>query len=93
MCHKVAGEPRGPVFAGFEGLEQSPEALHLEDVLRDFAAPVGGPEPIVDRAIDGEDAGRGGQAEAREGRAQGGPLGAVEVEKRAVEVEKDGPDP
>ena len=93
MREKIAGEPGGPVWPGFQGLEQPPESLHLEHALRDLAAPIGGPERLVDRAIRGEDARRCRQTEAREGRAQSTPLGAVEVEKGAVEVEEDGPDP
>ena len=89
----TAGEPAGPVFPSVQGSEQLAEPLHLEHGLLDLAAPVGGPERLVDAAVHGEDVGRRGQAVAREGGAQGAALGPVEVEKGAVEVEEDGPDP
>ena len=93
MGHEVAGETPGPVFPRGEGREQLAEAFHLERGLRDLASPISGPQRIVDRAIRGEDARRERQAQPAQGPAQGGPLGAVEVEERAVEVEENGPDP
>ena len=93
MPEEIAGEPACAALRRVLALEQLPEALHLEHVLRDLAAPIGGPERLVDGAVHGEDAGRRGQAVAREGGAQGAALGPVEVEKGAVEVEEDGPDP
>jgi len=76
-----------------QGHEQLPEALHLEPRLADLAAPVGGPERLVDGAKGREGARRSRQAPTREGGPQGARLGAIEVEESTVEVEENGPDP
>ena len=48
------------------------------------------PERVVDPPVGEQNARRERQPEVVEGRTQRGPLGAVDVEQRVVEVEKDG---
>jgi hypothetical protein len=70
--------------------EQPAEALALEHDRSDLAALVRGPQLAVDLPVGGEDGRRIRQVEAAQSTAQRDPLGAVRVEERMVEVEKDG---
>ena len=83
---EAGGLPR----VGSDLMQQAAEALLRERGLRDGAAPVGGPERVVDAPVGGERRWRTRETEAARGLAQGGALGFVEVEQRPVEVEEDG---
>ena len=83
---EAGGLPR----VGSDLSQQAAEALLRECLLRDGAAPVGGPELVVDAPVGGERRRRTGNAEGTRGPAQGGALGLVEVEEGPVEVEEDG---
>jgi hypothetical protein len=70
--------------------EEPSEALVGECFLRDPAAPILGPQLVVDAAV-GEEDGRGErEVEAGEGGPERQALGAVEIEERVVEIEEDG---
>ncbi len=70
--------------------EELAEALVGQVGLADRPAAVSLPERVVDPPVGGQDAGREREAEVGEGGAEGGPLGAVEVEERVIDVEEDG---
>ena len=83
-------EAGGPAGVSLEMDEELAEALACQVGLADRAAAILLPERVVDPPVGEEDAGREREAEVVEGRPQGGPLGAVEVEEGVVDVEEDG---
>jgi hypothetical protein len=73
------------------GLPQQPaEALAGERRLRDLAAPVGGPEVVVDPLVRGDRRRGAGEAQPREGLAERRALRLVEIEKGVIDVEENG---
>jgi hypothetical protein len=70
--------------------QQAAEALAGEGRLRDLAAPVGGPEVVVDPLVRGDRRRGAGEAEAREGLAERRALRLVEIEKGVIDVEENG---
>lgn len=85
-------EQRRPARTLAERGQQLAEALHRHVPARDLALGVAPPEQPVDRSVTVEGAAPVAQPESAKGRAQGSPLGAVEVEQRIVEVQQDGAD-
>ena len=83
-------EASGPTRVPLEMDEELAEALVGQVGLADRPAAVLLPERVVDPPVGGQDAGREREAEVGEGGAEGGPLGAVEVEERVIDVEEDG---
>jgi hypothetical protein len=70
--------------------QQPAEALGGEGLLGRLAAAVGGPQIVVDALVRGDRRRRAGEAQGREGLAQGVALGPVEVEQGVVDVEENG---
>jgi hypothetical protein len=70
--------------------QEPPESLARERRLRDLAAPVGGPELVVDPLVRGDRGRRAGEPEGREGVLEGEALGPVEIEESVIDVEEDG---
>jgi len=86
---QLGGTPRAFAQVG----KEEAEALAGQVGLRDLAPPVLLPQDVVEASVLHEDRGREGQPEVRQGCPQGRALGAVEVQERVVEVEKDGSRP
>jgi hypothetical protein len=70
--------------------QQAAETLAGEVRLRDLAAPVSGPEVVVDPLVRGDRRRGAGEPEGREGFPEGEALGPVEIEERVIDVEEDG---
>jgi hypothetical protein len=88
-------EVRLPQAGGAPGVapdlaQQPAEALAGERRLGDLAAPVGGPQVVVDPLVRGDRRRGAGEAERREGVTERSALGPVEIEERVVDVEEDG---
>lgn len=71
-------------------LQQAAEALAGERRLCDLAAPVGGPEVVVDPLVRGDRPRGAGEREPREGLAERRALRLVEIEKGVIDVEENG---
>jgi hypothetical protein len=83
-------QARRPPGVASDLAQQPAEPLARERGLRDLAAPVGGPEVVVDPLVRGDRRGEAGEPEGREGFPEGEALGPVEIEKRVIDVEEDG---
>ena len=73
------------------GLAEEPaEAFPGEGGLGDLASAEGSPQRVVDPPVRGDRGGGAGEAERREGLAEGRSLGPVEIEESVIDVEEDG---
>ena len=70
--------------------QQPPESLARERRLRDLAAPVGGPEVVVDPLVRGDRRRGAGEAQPREGLPERRALRLVEIEEGVIDVEENG---
>ncbi len=80
----------GPAGVAPDLAQQEAEALTGERGLRDLAAPVSGPQVVVDPLVRGDRRRGAGEPEGREGFLERSALGPVEIEKSVVDVEEDG---
>ena len=83
-------EARGPAGVAPDLAEEAAEALAGERGLGGLAAAIGRPQVVVDAAVRGDGRRGAAQPEGQKRLAEGRPLGPVEVQERAVEVEEDG---